>query len=282
MTGMTTRRGALGLAAGSLAAGALAGCTKRSTKPPAGTTRRHYGRLRDQVGDLYLPGSTPRGTVVLLHGGFWLSDYDLDLMVPIGEALQKDGWAVWNLEYRRLNAGGGYPATFEDVAAGIDHLTELDGVDRDHVVLLGHSAGGQLAAWAASRTDQTPGGPPKVDVSGVVSLAGVLDLAGGAGDHVGNGTIQQLMGGPPEDVPEHYALGDPLSLAPASCPVACLHGTDDDVVPAEQSTGYVTAASKAGGTASYDEVPGTHFTIIDPTEQAWGKTLGRVSSLARA
>ncbi|MEP6817163.1 MAG: alpha/beta hydrolase [Marmoricola sp.] len=289
MTTVLTRRGTLGTAAGALAAAALAACTKRSTKPPAGTTRQHYGKLGDQFGDLYLPSGTPRGTVVLMHGGFWLADYTLDLMVPIGKALARAGWAVWNLEYRRLDAGGGYPSTFVDVAAGVDHLTKLRGVDhftklrgvdRGRVVLLGHSAGGHLAAWAASRTDKTPGGPPKVGISGVVSLAGVLDLVGGARDNVGNGAIQQLMGGTPEAVPARYALGDPLSLAPAPCPVACLHGTDDDVVPATQSTGYVKVASKAGGTASYDQVPGTHFTIIDPNDRAWATTSRLVARLA--
>lgn len=280
MTGGLTRRDALGVTVGSLAAGALAGCAKTSKEPPSGTTRRHYGKLEDQFGDLYLPDGTPRGTVVLLHGGFWLSDYDLDLMAPVGSALRKDGWAVWNLEYRRLDAGGGWPTTFEDVAAGVDHLTELDGADPDHVVLLGHSAGGHLAAWAASRSQKTPGGAPKVAVSGVVSLAGVLDLVGGARDDLGNGAIQQLMGGAPEAVPDRYALGDPLELAPASCPVSCLHGTDDDVVPAAQSTAYVEVASQAGGTASYDEVPGTHFTIIDPRSEAWTTTSGLVASLA--
>ena len=262
-----------------MAAWALAGCGKRPAKPPSGTTRHHYGELDDQFGDLFLPKGDPRGTVVLLHGGFWLSDYGLDLMSPIGRALAQDGWAAWNLEYRRLDAGGGWPTTFEDVAAGVDHLTKL-GIDPEPVVVLGHSAGGQLAAWAASRSAQTPGGASKVGICGVVSLSGVLDLAGGARDNVGNGAIERLMGGSPDEVPERYRLGDPVELVPAAGPVACVRGSQDDVVPAAQSKAYVRAARAAGADASLTTVAGDHFTIIDPHDQAWATTVRLVTGLA--
>ncbi len=62
------------------------------------------------------------------------------------------GWAVWNIEYRRIGDGGGWPETFADVAAAIDHLDGLHpALDLDRVELLGHSAGGHLALWAAGR-----------------------------------------------------------------------------------------------------------------------------------
>lgn len=276
----TSRRGLLGLA-GLGTAGLLTGCGAGATRPRTGVTRHHYGRLTDQFGDLYLPGRTPHGTVVLLHGGFWLSDYGLDLMAPIAGALQRDGWAVWNLEYRRLDAGGGWPATFEDTAAGVDHLAGLDGVDRTHVVLLGHSAGGQLAAWAASRTARTPGGPPRVDLAGVVSLAGVLDLVGAAKAGLGNGAVQRLIGGSPQDVPGRYTLGDPTLLAPARVPVSALRGRADDVVPASQLRTYLAADRRAGGAAVGLTVPGDHFTIIDPGHPSWATTRGALLDLAR-
>lgn len=272
-------RGLLGLTAGSLATAALAGCEQRSSNPPAGATREHNGTLEDQFGYLYLSSGTPKGTVVLLHGGYWLPGYNLDLMVPIGKALQKDDWAVWNLEYRRIGAGGGYPATFEDTAVGVDHLARLDGVQRDHVVLLGHSAGGQLAAWTGSRNRRTPGGPPKVALSGVVSLAGVLDVVGGARDDLGNGAVQQLMGGRPGQVPEHYRLGDPTLLVPASVPVSVLRGRNDDVVPESQQAAYLTAARAAGGRVVGLPVTGDHFTIIDPTASSWPTVVGALEAM---
>ena len=278
MTPATSRRTALGLAGLTLLAGA--GCTSRSAAPPAGVTRHRYGRLPDQFGDLYLPAGRPNATVVVLHGGFWLDGYDLDLMQPICRALARDGWAAWNLEYRRLGSGGGWPSTFEDVAAGVDHVADLPGVDHRRVVLLGHSAGGHLAVWNACRTDRTPGGPPKVRARGVVSLAGVLDLTRGFRDDVGNGTIEQLLGGTPEEVPDHYRYGDPARLVPCPVDVAAMRGRDDDVVPESQLTSWLAADRTAGGTTIGVPVAGDHFTIIDPTFREWAAVLGALHAVA--
>ena len=275
----TSRRTALGLAGAGLL-GSAAACTKRSKHPPTGVTRHHYADHPDAFGDLYLPSGTPKGTVVVLHGGYWLDSYDLELMEPVSRALAKDGWAAWNLEYRRLGSGGGWPATFEDVAAGIDKVADLDGVHHDRVVLMGHSAGGHLALWAASRDQHTPGGPPRVSPRGVVSLAGVLDLRRGYRDDLGSGAVGELMGGGPEEVTERYRLGDPTLMVPASCPVTTIRGRSDDVVPESQETSYLAAARKAGGTAGGLPVVGDHFTIIDPTHSSWSTTTKAVEDLA--
>ncbi len=276
----TSRRAALGLVGAGLLGTSL-GCTKRSARPPAGVERHRYADHPDAFGDLYLPRGTPKGTVVVLHGGYWLDGYDLELMEPISRALAEDGWAAWSLEYRRLGSGGGWPATFEDVAAGTDKVADLDGVDRDRVVLLGHSAGGHLATWAASRDARTPGGAPSVEVRGAVSLAGVLDLGRGFRDDLGGGAIGRLMGGGPDQVPEHYRLGDPTLMVPASAPVTAIHGRDDDVVPPDQSTSYVDAARRAAGTARFLPVAGDHFTIIDPAHPSWATTTDTLERLAR-
>jgi acetyl esterase/lipase len=273
------------LAAGGVAASAvLAGCglggKQVADKRGQATGGRHrYGLGKDQFGDLYLPKGTPRGTVVSLHGGYWYAQYGLDLMQPISTRLRDEGFAVWNLEYRRIDGGGGWPTTFEDVAAGIDHLATLDGVDRQRVVLLGHSAGGQLATWAACRSATTPGGAPRVTARGVVSLAGVLDLTDGSRGDVGGGAIDTLMGGTPDTVPSRYAVGDPYRLVPAPCPVACIRGRDDDVVPRTQATAYVDANDRAGGTTTFQEVGGDHFTLIDPKASSWPTVLRSVTTL---
>jgi acetyl esterase/lipase len=114
----------------------------------------------------------------VLHGGFWLAEYDLGLGAPLAADLASRGYASFNLEYRRVGDGGGWPTTLQDVADGIDLLASLN-VDTSHVVAIGHSAGGQLAAWAAGRSRlpvSAPGRNPKVAVTAVVSQAGVLDL----------------------------------------------------------------------------------------------------------
>ena len=107
-----------------------------------------YGPDPAQHGELWLPADPVPGTIVVIHGGFWRARYDLSLARPLAADLAQRGYAVWNLEYRRPGGGGGWPATFEDVAAGIDLLAGLP-VDTSTVVAIGHSAGGQLAAWAA-------------------------------------------------------------------------------------------------------------------------------------
>ena len=104
-----------------------------------------------RFGELTLPAGPPRGVVVVVHGGFWRHAYDLSLGRPLAADLAAAGLAAWNIEYRRVGGGGGWPATFEDVAAAVDALAgpvqEVAGeLPLDRVVAVGHSAGGQLAA----------------------------------------------------------------------------------------------------------------------------------------
>lgn len=115
-----------------------------------------YGPSADQEADLYLPSSTMPPVVCLLHGGFWRMPHGRDQMDAIARDLAAHGFAVWNLEYRRLGApGGGWPGTLDDAAAGIDHLASLPALGFDielgRIAIAGHSAGGHLALWAAGR-----------------------------------------------------------------------------------------------------------------------------------
>ena len=188
-----------------------------------------------------------RGTVVLVHGGYWQASYGADLMVPLAERWTSLGFATWNLEYRRVGTGGGVPSTLADVAAAVDllHGQALPG----RVVVVGHSAGGQLAVWAASRTARTPGGAPRVRPDGVVSLSGVLDLALAAGSAYAGTPTTSFLGGTPAQVPARYAEADPSRLVPAACPVAVVQAHDDQVVAPEQARSYVAHATAAHGRA---------------------------------
>src|ERR1700722_10063947 len=130
-----------------------------------------YGTDPAQFGELWLPAGAAAGTVVVIHGGFWRARYGLSLGRPLAADLAARGYAAWNLEYRRSGGGGGWPATFADVAGGIDLLATVP-VDTSRVVAVGHSAGGQLGVWAAGRAglpDGAPGARPRVAVTGVVS-----------------------------------------------------------------------------------------------------------------
>lgn len=258
-------------------------------------TRSTYGADPSQFGELSKPaGGAAEAVVVIVHGGFWRAQYGLELGRPLAADLIGHGYAAWNLEYRRVGNGGGWPQTFDDVAAGIDHLATLAADDahrasigaavrEGRIVAVGHSAGGHLAVWAAGRRGlpaDAPGAGPKVELAGVVSQAGVLDLAVAADTGVGSGAPQDLLGGSPATVPQRYRLADPIQRVPLAAPVLCVHARADQNVPYAQSTAYVAAATAVGGTARLDKVAGDHFTLIDPTTPAWADVRNAVPHLA--
>jgi acetyl esterase/lipase len=237
-----------------------------------------YGPDPAQFGELWLPDGDQLGTVVVLHGGFWRAAYDLSLGRPLASDLAARGYAAWNLEYRRTGGGGGWPATFEDVAAGIDLLAALP-VESSRVVAVGHSAGGHLGVWAAGRPGLpggAPGARPGVAVTGVVSQGGVLALADCARDRLDVDAAVNLMGGEPDELPEPYRLADPLARLPTPASVVCLHSRRDQRVPYSYSERYVAAA---GGRASLVETFGDHFSLIDPASRDWATALGALPGL---
>jgi acetyl esterase/lipase len=186
--------------------------------------------------------------------------------------LAKRGWVVWNIEYRRLGLGGGYPTTLEDAAAAIDYLATIEEADTERVVAIGHSAGGHLAVWAAGRSELAPGATgsgPVVELAGAISLAGVVDLGAAAREKIGNGAVIDLMGGSPGEFPERYAVADPLPQVPIPAVVWCVHARADDRVPFAESVTYVAAAQAADQDARLLEVDGGHFSIADISAPTW-------------
>jgi acetyl esterase/lipase len=199
---------------------------------------------------------------VVLHGGYWRAKYSKRLMKAVCWDLARRGTAAWNVEYRRLGRGqaGGWPATFDDVSAAIDHLASLgdERLDLDSVTVVGHSAGGQLALWSASRS------APRVPVRRVVAQAAVCNLA------VAGEPAWELMGGPPDRVPERYAAADPMQLVPLGVPTLLVHGAGDETVPVKRSREYAAAAAAAGDDVELVEPsPGGHRVHVDPRSLAW-------------
>jgi acetyl esterase/lipase len=223
-------------------------------------------------------GQGPHPVVVVVHGGLWLDSYGRELMDSVCADLAGRGWLAWNLEYRRVGsrwAAGGWPATFADVAAGIDHLTAVpDLADPQRVTVLGHSAGGHLAMWAAARArlpDGAPGARPAVRVRAAVALAGVLDLvaaARGRRSVVGPGVVR-LLGGRPDDVPDRYRLASPVERLPLGIPQLLVHGEHDGTVPSDQSRDYALRALEAGDPVELAIVGVGHMDLVDPWSPAW-------------
>jgi acetyl esterase/lipase len=250
-----------------------------------GPERHLYGSDPSQFGDLYRPAERSRGTVVLIHGGWWRSAFGSDYLGAIADDLARRDWTTWNIEYRRVGGGGGYPETLEDVATAIDFLERLDTVDRARVITVGHSAGGHLATWAAGRdklSSGMPGAHPTAAIRAVISLAGVVDLQEAARTAIGSGAAAEFIGGGPEEYPDRYAVADPLGAVPIGAAVRCIHGRDDDAVPIAQSLAYVEAARRAGGDAELLAVDGDHLSVTDISSPAWSTVIAALDDLTVA
>ena len=244
--------------------------------------RRHsYGPRRDQFGELTVPeaGSASGRVAVLIHGGFWRARYDLRLEDRLAADLATRGWTVWNLEYRRLGwrSRGGWPATLEDVAAGIDELGRLDVINTSRVVAIGHSAGGHLALWAAARPGlpaDAPGAEPSVRLAAAVAQAGVVDLREAARLGLSRRAAERFAGGPPERHPWRYDLASPIERLPLDVPQLLVHGDADEIVPVDLSRRYAARAADGGDACELGELPGVgHMEHLDPNTDAWRAVL---------
>jgi len=257
-----------------------------------------YGKEALQFGDLYLPGDTgPYPVVILIHGGFWRVPYGLALMTGLAKDLVRRGIAVWNIEYRRVgDIGGGWPGTLLDVAQAADYLQKLGEqypLDLQRVVSIGHSAGGHLALWLAARPQLVAKGwhpleeksalagsqeslhptasPIPLKMTGVISLAGAIDLEQVWRLQLGNEAAADLLGGSPEEVPERYLIASPAVHVPLGLPQVLIHGTEDDRVPLIVSETYEKRATAAKDTIRLVVLDGAdHFVLIDATSTAWG------------
>lgn len=254
-----------------------------------------YGSDVNQFGQLFLPqGHGPFPVAVVIHGGCWKKFADLKNTVPMSDTLRKAGIATWNIEYRRVDSeGGGWPGTYRDIGAAIDYLRTIAGeyrLDLKHLVLVGHSAGGHLALWAAGRR-----GLPEssslymknpLPVSGVVNLAGPGRLQTLQADHLqkvcGSVPVTQLLGGEIDKVPERLREGSPAEMLPLGIPQVLITGSLDWLIPPAFGDEYVALAKRAGDRAELTVIEGAgHFEIIAPGTQAWPTVEKAVVSLAK-
>jgi acetyl esterase/lipase len=252
-----------------------------------------YGPAEAQVAELFLPkGKGPHPVIVLLHGGCFLKQFEgLTQMSGVARDLANRGYAVWNLDYRKLGeAGAGYPGTFQDVATGIDRLkaeAPKHGLDLTRVIAVGHSAGGHLALWAASRARLPPQSPLWVQqplpLKAAISLAGIGDLKGQGrvfGIPCGADTLDLLIDS--EHRPAPYADTSPAEMLPIAPRVVMVHGVYDSVMPPYTGLDFATAVRAKGGTAEVATIPEAgHFDVVIPTTAAWKAVAGIIEQEIR-
>ncbi|HWC21654.1 MAG TPA: alpha/beta hydrolase [Flexivirga sp.] len=248
-----------------------------------------YGSVSSQVADVFEPPKATDSLVLLLHGGFW-DDADRMRAWSAGHALAEAGHLTAAVEYRR--GKGRWQDALDDVVQAIDQI-QLSGrewtvhneVPRC-ITVVGHSAGGQLALWAASRaslptTSRWHAGD--IQVTGAVVMAPLADLRRAAELGIGDGAAAAFLGGSPEQVPDNYAIADPSLLTP-SVPVRMLHGPDDDVVPVEISERYAAHLRETGVTDwEFTAVDGAdHRSWGDPSSPSWPTLTAAIESLTKA
>lgn len=246
--------------------------------PPSGK-RITYGNGPQQFGELRLPkGEGPFPVMILIHGGCWQASFDHVYITRLAAWLSAHGLATWTIEYRRLgDEGAGWPGTFLDVANAADALrriSETSPIDAQRVYAGGHSAGGQLALWLASRGALSEQSElfikDPVRIRGVLGLAAITDLER---YRIGppnscHSSVEPLLGGAPENVPTHYRETSPLQRLPLGIPQVFIQGERDPIVDPASVRAYVDAAKKAGDRAIILPLPAAgHFESSVPLPQ---------------
>jgi acetyl esterase/lipase len=251
-----------------------------------------YGKDDLQFGELRLPKTKgPYPVVVLVHGGCFVDrlpkrdprDTTFELLRPLAAALADAGVATWNLEYRRAgNPGGGYPGSFQDLAAGTDSLRTIaraNRLDLNRVVLVGHSSGGPLVHWLAARPKLPPSNPiygkNPLRIKAIVNVDGPPDIAASQPLEMKFCPvpgISQFMGGSVAEQPDRYRDSSALALLPIGVPQTIVAGgllrASYDLV-----SSYQAAAAPKGDSVSVLKLEGGgHFDMLAPWSP-YGKSL---------
>jgi len=244
----------------------------------SGAIPHAYGQAPSQYGLLWLPfGGEPVPLVMFIHGDCWLSENGVEHIQPLASTLVRAGYAVWAPEYRRVGEdGGGWPGTFDDLRAALAATATLKPgrIDTTRTVLAGHSAGGHLALWLATREQPLASG---VTVIGAVGLAPITNLSTyqALHDESGNrcaGAVSRLLGGGPQTVPGRYREASPALAGDSGLRLQLLHGSADDVVPLAQSRNMPNAG--------LDVLQGAgHYDLIHPGTQAFPALLRAIETV---
>jgi len=263
--------------------GTIATTAFPAPKRPTADASVHYGPSPQQLSLVWLPkGPGPFPVVILVHGGCWMSGGNtLAMMAPAAADLRARGFAVWDIDYRGIDdPGGGYPGTFQDVAAAIDSLAPNAArfhLDTHRVAIVGHSAGGQLALWAAAR-DHLPAASPlarprPLPITAAIGLGAPPDLQANV-EHPSTpcmaGAMPRLLGQPTPARPDVYADTSAAALPPPTAPITLISGTDDTMVPPYVAEAFAARMQGAGKPVTRITAPATdHLQLVKPDSSGW-------------
>ncbi|RJU88926.1 MAG: hypothetical protein DWC01_07695 [Candidatus Poseidoniales archaeon] len=233
--------------------------------------RMQWGAEPWQFADLYMPDDPSAfqkdegiPCIMLIHGGFWKKEYGLELMQPIAQDLAEAGVAAWNIEFKRWSKGdeGVWMDTLSDVMRAWGQLALLPGIDITRSMVMGHSAGGQLALLMSAKAERKPW------LS--IAQAPITDLIGA--DHArlsdDGDAVRRWIGGAPEQATAVWEQLNPVNHPPATS-VLLFHGESDEDVPLEQSETYARVMKAKGCDVQKVWLPGNHYDIIDVASDDW-------------
>lgn len=242
-------------------------CASRTHKP---SNLPHVIALRDQCYDPALPRARSYDffrpdtdeavpVVVLVHGGGWISGDKRDYH-PEAIWLANQGYAAACVSYR-LAPLHPFPAAVQDIQAFLRYVTTARhlNVDPSRVVTFGNSAGGHLACMAGLCRQDLATAQPAVLPAAVVSLCSITDVRGYEASHfpIAFSFLEQFLGGPERGRERVYAAASPVFHANEDAPpFLIVHGTDDEVVPVQQSRGLYSALCAHGVPAQLLEFEG--------------------------
>ena len=253
-------------------------------RPTADQTLR-YGDDPLQVVDLWLPaGEGPHPVVVMIHGGCWQTEIATrDIMNYIAQDLRREGIAVWNIEYRGVDRGGGYPNTYLDVGAAADLLAARAkslNLDLSTTIAIGHSAGGHLALWLAARPALAEGEPLRgtnpLRIDAAISQAGIADLRAAMareGHACGTDAPKAMAGGA-------FALTSPPEMPFSRAKQIQFHTDKDRIAPPEYAQAYAANMARRGVTVeNHVHGPEGHVELIAPASRSWAAQKARIKQL---
>jgi 3-dehydroquinate dehydratase-2 len=222
-----------------------------------------YGSLPDQVGDLRIAAGGTRALAILIHGGLWRHEWTRDITEGLAVDLVARGYATWNLEYRRLGRGGGWPESFGDIDAALAAAPGLTGFSPAHTVVIGHSAGGTMALLGA-----------RLRPALLVGLAPLTDLVGFKYEHGGEDPVARLLDGdqPP---PSEYS---PFHRLPLEVPTIIGVAERDRLVPVSELRRYEAAARTAGDEIELILGDLVHMALLEPSSSGWIAVADRIGS----